>query len=236
MAGFEGQRVLIVGGSSGIGRATAGLAASRGAAVTIASRDQAKLDAAAKAIGHGAVGRVLDVTSDEAVDAFFADGAVWDHVVVTAAALPAGPVREISVAVAQASMNAKFWGAYRVARAATFADGGTLTFVGGLFSQRPAPGRVVQSAINAALEGLTRGLAVEFAPLRVNTVAPGVIDTPVWDGLGAARDKTLDSIAARLPVRRIGRPEDVALQIAFFMETPFATGMVTYLDGGAAII
>lgn len=107
----EGQRMLVVGGSSGIGLATARMAAELGAAVTVASRSPDKVSAAVAAIGRGTKGRTIDITDDAAVEAFFADGTVWDHVIVSAAVTRMGSIRELPLADAYAAMNSKFWGA-----------------------------------------------------------------------------------------------------------------------------
>jgi NAD(P)-dependent dehydrogenase (short-subunit alcohol dehydrogenase family) len=133
-------------------------------------------------------------------------------------------------------MESKFWGAYRVARAARVRDGGSITFVSGFLSHRPSPTAVLQGAINAALEGLARGLALERAPVRVNTVSPGVIDTPLYASLAEAdRRAMFEQAAARLPVRRVGQPQDVAQAILFLATNSFATGSTVTVDGGGTI-
>jgi NAD(P)-dependent dehydrogenase (short-subunit alcohol dehydrogenase family) len=142
----------------------------------------------------------------------------------------------LSLADAQASMYSKFWGAYRVARAARVRDGGSITFVSGFLSNRPSPSSVLQGAINAALEALARGLALERAPVRVNTVSPGLIDTPLYANMAAAdRQAMFDRTAARLPARRVGNPEDIAQAILFVATNPFATGSTVTVDGGGTI-
>ena len=236
MATLIDKKVLVVGGSSGIGQAVATQAAAAGARVTIASRSAQKLAAAAQAIGHDVQTAVLDTTDAAAVEQFFASQDAWHHVVISAAQTPSGPVRQLSLEDAQRAMESKFWGAYRVARAARFAEGGSLTFVSGVLSKRPSAAAVLQGAINAALEGLGRGLALEFAPVRVNTVSPGYIDTPLWDRLDEdARKATFERIAASLPTKTIGQPADVASAVLFLMTTPFSTGSTVLVDGGGAI-
>ncbi|KGM51411.1 short-chain dehydrogenase [Lysobacter daejeonensis GH1-9] len=230
------QRVLVVGGSSGIGAAAAKALLALGAEVTIASRNQAKLDAAAADIGAGVRTATLDATDDAAVQAFFAQAGTFDHVVVSAAQTPSGPVRGLALADAYAAMDSKFWGAYRVARAADIAEGGSLTLVSGYLSVRPSKGAVLQGAINAALEALARGLALELSPVRVNAVSPGLIATPLWSKMDEAeRQKMYDAAAARLPARRVGQAEDVANAIAYLIGTPYATGSTVRVDGGGAI-
>jgi len=229
-------RILVVGGSSGIGLATAAAAAEAGAAITIASRSQTKLDSALAKLGKTARAVVLDTGDAAAVERFFADEAPWDHVIVSAAQTPSGPVRTLALADAKAAMESKFWGAYRVARAARIKDGGTLTFVSGFLSVRPSASSVLQGAINAALEALARGLALELAPVRVNSVSPGLIATPLWSGMADdKRDAMFTGAAQRLPARRVGQPEDIANAVMFLVTTPFATGSTVRVDGGGAI-
>jgi NAD(P)-dependent dehydrogenase (short-subunit alcohol dehydrogenase family) len=229
-------RVLVVGGSSGIGLATATAAAEAGAAVTIASRSQTKLESAVNALGKTARAVALDTGDVAAVERFFADEAPWDHIVVSAAQTPSGPVRSLSLADAKIAMESKFWGAYRVARAAKIREGGSLTFVSGFLSVRPSANWVLQGAINAALEALARGLALELAPVRVNAVSPGLIATPLWSGMpNDKREAMFASAAQRLPARRVGQPEDIANAVMFLVTTPIATGSTVRVDGGGAI-
>lgn len=233
---LNGQKVLVVGGSSGIGFGVADAALKAGASVTIASRSREKVDAAVARLGTAAKGRVLDTTDEANIESFFTDGKVFDHVVVTAARTKVAAVRELPLAEAYQSMNSKFWGAYRIARAATVTDGGSLTFVSGFLSIRPKKGAAIQSAINAALEGLTRGLALELAPVRVNCVSPGLVMTEMYDGLDAdARKAMFDGAAARLPAGLVGTPAHIAVQVLAFIANPYITGSTVYVDGGGAI-
>jgi NAD(P)-dependent dehydrogenase (short-subunit alcohol dehydrogenase family) len=236
MSNFESKTVLIVGGSSGIGAAAAKAFAALGADVTIASRSQEKLDAVAADIGAHVRTAVIDTTDEASVDTFFSNAGRFDHVVISAAQTPGGPVREMALSDAYAAMNSKFWGAYRVARAVKITDSGSLTLVSGFLSVRPNKSSVLQGAINAALEALARGLALELSPVRVNTVSPGLIATPLWAKLNEqARQNMYEGAAARLPAKRVGHPEDVANAIVYLASTPFATGSTVLVDGGGAI-
>ncbi|MDB5833771.1 MAG: short-chain dehydrogenase [Caballeronia sp.] len=236
MSNFESKTVLIVGGSSGIGAAAAKAFAALGADVTIASRSQEKLDAVAADIGAHVRTAVIDTTDEASVDTFFSNAGRFDHVVISAAQTPGGPVREMALSDAYAAMNSKFWGAYRVARAVKITDSGSLTLVSGFLSVRPNKSSVLQGAINAALEALARGLALELSPVRVNTVSPGLIATPLWAKLNEqARQNMYEGAAARLPAKRVGQPEDVANAIVYLASTPFATGSTVLVDGGGAI-
>jgi NAD(P)-dependent dehydrogenase (short-subunit alcohol dehydrogenase family) len=236
MNDFASQSVLIVGGSSGIGAAGARAFAEHGATVTIASRNAGKLAVAAAEIGHGVRTAAFDTTDPREVEAFFANGGSFDHVVISAAQTPTGQVRQLSLDDAHAAMDSKFWGAYHVARYAKINEGGSLTFVSGFLAMRPSKASVLQGAINAALEALARGLALELAPVRVNTVSPGLIDTPLWSKMDSAtRSSMFESAASRLPVRRVGRAEHVANAILYLAGTPFTTGSTVLVDGGGTI-
>jgi NAD(P)-dependent dehydrogenase (short-subunit alcohol dehydrogenase family) len=235
MFSFSNQDVLVVGGSSGIGLATAKAFAAAGARVTIASRSAERLDAARSEIGHDAQAEVLDTGDAAAVEAFLATR-TWNHVVVSAAKTPSGPVRQLSLEDAHKAMESKFWGAYRVARSAKIVDGGSLTLVSGFLSVRPSATSVLQGAINAALESLVRGMALEFSPVRVNAVSPGMIRTPLWSGMEAEkREAMFKAVAEKLPARRAGEPEDIANAILYAAATPFTTGSTIVVDGGGSI-
>lgn len=229
---LTGKKIVVVGGSSGIGLATAELAQKQGAQVTIASRNAERLKAAADKIGAAAI--PADVSSDDSVAALFRACGPVDHVVVTAAQLRSGPFKTVSMDDVRATFEGKFWGAWRCARAADIRPGGSLTLVSGFLSVRPRPASAIVSAANGALESLTRALALELAPVRVNCVSPGIIDTPIRAAMpDAARKEMLAKTAAGLPVGRVGLAEDIALQIHAFIGNSFATGSIVYIDGGA---
>jgi len=232
---LAGKKVVVVGGSSGIGLATAELAKAQGAEVVIGSRNADKVKAAAAKVG--AKGIAADVTSDQSVtDLFRACGPV-DHVVVSAAQLRTGPFKTVAMEDVRATLEAKLWGAWRCARAADIKPGGSLSLVSGFLSIRPRPNSAIVSVSNGALESLTRALALELAPIRVNCVSPGIIDTPIRAAMPeAARNDMLAKTAAALPVRRVGLGEDVAQQILVFMTNGFMSVSIVYLDGGALVV
>ena len=234
---FTDKKILIIGGSSGIGEATARAFAEAGGHVTIASRNMPKLQAAATRIGLDIEVAELNTTNDESVQRFFEGASGFDHVVVSAAQTTSGPVREMALEDARQAMNSKFWGAYNVARHARINEGGSLTFVSGFLSVRPSK-PVLQGAINAAIESLSRGLALELASsnVRVNTVSPGLIATPLWDTLeSSARQSMYEKAASTLPARTMGLPEHVADAILYVAGNPYATGSTVLIDGGGAI-
>src|SRR3977135_377369 len=169
---LAGKKVIVVGGSSGIGLATAELAKREGADVIVASRNVDRLDAVAAKLN--AIAIPADVTSDESVVNLFSRCGPVDHVVVTAAQLRTGPFKTVSMEDVRATMEAKFWGAWRAARSAEIRPGGSLTLVSGYLSIRPRPNSAIISVANGALESLTRALALELAPVRVNAVSPEI--------------------------------------------------------------
>ncbi|MGX1320831.1 NAD(P)-dependent dehydrogenase (short-subunit alcohol dehydrogenase family) [Bradyrhizobium sp. USDA 377] len=231
---LAGKKVVVIGGSSGIGLATAELAKGEGADVVIASRSAAKLDPVAERLKVTAI--PTDVTSDQSVTDLFRRTGPVDHVVLTAAQLRTGPFKTVAMEDVRGTMEGKFWGAWRVARAAEIRPGGSLTLVTGFLSVRPRPNSAIISAANGALESLARALALELAPVRVNAVSPGVIDTPIRAAMPeAARKEMLAKTAASLPVGRVGVAEDIARQIGSFMTNGFATGSIVYIDGGALV-
>jgi NAD(P)-dependent dehydrogenase (short-subunit alcohol dehydrogenase family) len=231
---LAGKTVVVVGGSSGIGLATAELAKAEGADVVIASRNKDRVTAAAAKIGARPM--IVDVTDDASVATLFKSCGTVDHVVVTAAQLRSGPFKSVSMDDVRATMEGKFWGAWRVARAAEIRAEGSLTLVSGFLSIRPRPNSAIVGAANGAIESLARSLALDLAPVRVNAVSPGIIDTPIRAAMPeAARQDLLARTAAALPVGRVGTGEDIARQILAFMTIGFMTGSVVYLDGGALV-
>jgi NAD(P)-dependent dehydrogenase (short-subunit alcohol dehydrogenase family) len=232
---LKGKKVVVVGGTSGIGLATADLAKQSGAEVVIASRNTERVKETAGKIG--ATGIVADVTNDDSVVALFKTCGPIDHVVVSAAQLRTGPFKTVAMADVRGTMESKFWGAWHVARAAEIRTGGSLTLVSGFLSVRPRPNAAITAAVNGALESLTRALALELAPVRVNCVSPGIVDTPIRAAMPeAARRDMLDKAAAALPVGRVGEGDDIAQQIVAFMTNGFMTGSIVYLDGGNLVI
>src|SRR6202171_6443496 len=194
---LAGQKVVVVGGSSGIGLATAELAQREGADVIVASRNADRLKAVAEKLG--AVAIAADVTSDESIASLFRSCGPVDHVVVTAAQLKTGPFKTVAMEDVRATMEGKFWGAWRVARSAEIRPGGSLTLVSGYLSIRPRPNSAIVSVANGALESLARALALELAPVRCNAVSPGIIDTPIRAAMpeAARRDMLAKTGATR---------------------------------------
>jgi NAD(P)-dependent dehydrogenase (short-subunit alcohol dehydrogenase family) len=236
MADLQGASILVVGGSSGIGEAIALSASAAGARVAIASRSEDKLRAAAERIGAGVQTIPVDILDDRSVSALAAAAGSVDHLVITASLVESRPVRDLPTEAAMASMNSKFFGAYRLVRAVRVPETGSITLVSGIASRKHLPGMALLGAVNAALEALGKGLAAELAPTRVNVIAPGLVDTPFYDAMGPdAKAAFLKQFASRLPVGRVGRPEDIASAALLLMTNGYATGSVLDIDGGGLL-
>lgn len=232
---FAHKRIIIIGGSSGMGLATAIAATAAGARVVIASRSPEKLETARREIGGDAEALTLDVQDEAAVQAFFARVGEFDHLTAPGNVAAGGPFLTRETAAVRADFDSKFWGQYLAAKygAPQIRAGGSIVLFSGIYSQRPSPGVSGIAAINSALEGLARALAVELAPIRVNAVSPGLVDTPIFDSMPkAAKDEMFQSFAAAAPVKRVGRPEEVAQAVLHLMANPFTTGTTLFVDGG----
>ena len=233
---FENKRIVILGGTSGIGLAVAQAAAAQGARVVVASSTQDRVAEALRTLPPGAEGRALDLTDEPTVEAFFAATGAFDHLVYTAGeALALAPLAETDTAEARRFFELRYWGAVTAAKHGhrRIRPGGSIVFTTGVAGARPRPGWTVAASICAALEGLTRALAVELAPLRVNIVSPGVVKTPLWRGMAAeARDALYAAESARLPVGRVGEPAEIAAGYLYLMSQTYGTGQTLVIDGG----
>lgn len=228
---LEGKTVLIIGGSSGIGRATADRALRCGARVVIASRDEAHLDEARATIGSVET-CVIDVRDVRAMEYAFDALDPLDHLVVTAAEVASTPFLKTDLEEAKKLADIKFWGQFAAAQSAgaRMGEGCSITLTAGVAAQMPARGLAVIGAINGAIEALTRALALELSPVRVNAVSPGFIDTR---GIDSERRAQIES---SLPARRVGSPDDVARGIIYLIENPYTTGTVLTIDGGRSLV
>ena len=235
------KRILVIGGGSGIGFAVAEAAANAGAQVTIASSNADKVATAASRIGNHTVGAKLDVTREDEVAAFFEGADVRSHRLHRrrlgrSAARAAGRAR--SRARQCAVFDVRFWGAVKVAKhaAKTMPAGGSLTLTDGMIAHRPQKGSAISTAMTGAVEHLTRALAVEFAPVRVNAVCPGLIRTGIWDRIPEERrEKELSDMTSRQLLARVGEPNEVAEAYLYLMRGGYTTGQVLYVEGGRAL-
>lgn len=237
---LTGQRVVVTGVTGGIGRATVERLAQSGATVVASARSQKKLDAALLELSGDVAGHVLDLEDASNVDTFFAQVGRFDHLVTPAASSMFAPIRDMDFVAARTILESKQWGqmlsVYHGAK--SISATGSITLFSGTVTQKPLPGATMFAAVGAATEASARIWGMELAPIRVNTIVPGIIDTPVWpslmgsDGAQAAQA----GFAEQLPVGRIGTPDDVAKAVAFLIDNGFVSGISLVVDGGHRLI
>jgi len=234
---LENARIVVVGGTSGIGLATAIAARQAGARVVVAGRSAEGRERARRADPALDV-QQLDVNAGpELAEVLSGVGAV-DHLVVTAAEAITGRLADLDEVRARTVLATKVWGPCRVIRAALprMSAEGSITLFSGAAARRASPGFALGSAVNAAVEALAVSLAAELAPVRVNAVRPGIIETPVWAGLPELRAQVFSGVVPRLPSRRAGRAEEVAAAVLFLLTSPYVTGSVLTIDGGYLLV
>ncbi|MCR9195576.1 MAG: SDR family oxidoreductase [Hyphomonas sp.] len=233
---LKDRHVVVVGGGSGMGKQAAMLAAAYGARVTIASRNEQKLRAAAEEIGEDTSVAPVDMTDEAAVKAWAKALGPVDHLVITASSAAHGPFAEVPTDTIRAMFEAKFFGPYVVARSVLpqLTEGGSITLFSGVLSRRPGANATGLGAVNSAVEGLVRGLALELgARARVNAVSPGMVDTEAYEAMDAESRKAMfESVAGSLPLGRVGNPDEIAQAVLMVMANAFLTGTVLDIDGG----
>ncbi|AZO13786.1 SDR family oxidoreductase [Mesorhizobium sp. M2A.F.Ca.ET.043.05.1.1] len=230
------EHCVIIGGSSGIGLATAKKLVSPAMKVTITGRNEEKLKAAWKSLGGSADKAAFDAGNPDEAQRFFKDLGPFDHLVLAASGGKGlGPFATLDLADIASGVDEKVRPQLSCLQAAlpTLNKTGSVTFISAVSAQIAAPGVAGIGAINGMLLTVAPILAIELKPLRVNVVAPGVIDTPWWDFLpDDQRQAVFAEYAGKTPVGRIGRAEDVAEAIAFLVSNSFMTGQVLTCDGG----
>lgn len=237
------ERVVVIGGSSGMGLEVARKLIANSTDVVIAGRSLERLQVARAMLGEAHVEIMsMDIGDQKQVEASFAQIGAFDHLVVTAADLPYGPILELAESEIMRAVRSKFLGPVFVAQQAAkqINPGGSMTFTSGIAAKRPMKNGAIAAAINSGLEGLVRALAIELAPLRVNAVSPGWTDTPIWNKMASItaemKQEAFANMNARLLTGRIGTTEDMADAILFLMKSTFSTGSVLDVDGGHRLV
>ncbi|KAH9475026.1 Short-chain dehydrogenase/reductase phqE [Psilocybe cubensis] len=250
MATLQNKTIVIVGGSSGIGFAVA-LASLQSSAKTviIASSNEARVhDAVARLKSHNLPGEVhgdvVDATNSEAVKAFAGRIGTVDHIVWTSGDIPPKsglnefPFSKVETPdEGQAAFTVRFWGPIVLAKHAKFHPGGSLTLTSGTNGLRPMPGSHLMAGMITGLDGLTRGLAVDLAPVRVNLISPGLIITEIMDKLmGENKDTVLKAYGEKIPLKRVGEPSEIAEAYLFLMKCGYITGQRIDIEGGILLV
>jgi NAD(P)-dependent dehydrogenase (short-subunit alcohol dehydrogenase family) len=237
------QKVVVIGGTSGIGLAVAQAAAADGAQVVVASSNENNVKEALNTLPDSAAGHRLDATDEDAVRAFFAGVGEFDHLAYTAGDyLTNAPVAELSLEQARATFEVRYFGAFLAAKhaAATLRPTGSMTFTSGIIVARPAKGVAPSASAAGAVETLARALAVELAPVRVNTVRLGPFGRKAQSSEQAPqthdREALYQAVAAKLLTGRMGRHEQAAAAYVYLMGSGFTTGTVLVPDGGYTLV
>jgi NAD(P)-dependent dehydrogenase (short-subunit alcohol dehydrogenase family) len=236
---LRGQTVVVIGGSAGIGLETARRARAEGAEVILTGRNPDRLKTVAAELG-AVSSATFDADDSAALEAFFADleGPI-DHVMVTAGGPYYAPLAEMDFDEARRALQEHPMLMVGVARhaAGKVRPGGTLVFMGGTGARHPSAGVGLSSAMTAALPALTASLALEIAPVRVNLIAAGFVDTPLSASLlGDQLEARRDELRATLPIGRVVGPADVAALAVHLMTNTALTGATYDIDGGQQLL
>ena len=238
--GLQNKRVVILGGSSGVGLAVAEQAASQGAKIVIASSNAERVQKAVESVGGNAQEQTLDLSDEQAVETLFTKLGAFDHLVFTAGdSLMLQDLATIDLKQARRAFELRYWAALAAAKygSKSIRKGGSIVLTTGIAGQRPHKGWVIPASVCGTIEALTRALALELAPIRVNAVSPGVLRTNLWQNMAAAeREQLYESVDNSLPVGRVGEAHDVAQAYLFLMQEEFSTGQTLVVDGGTVLV
>lgn len=236
---LSGKKVIILGGTSGLGLATAKAAAAEGAEIIIVSSNQQRIDQALKDI-PGGKGYAADLGKEQNIKDLFSRIGKFDHLVYTAGEnLTLNDIADTDITKAHDFFTLRFWGAYTAVKyaAGNLNTGGSINLTSGIASARPGKGWSMAASICGAMEGLTRALAVELAPIRVNAIAPGVVRTNLWNSMTETdRENLYKVVGDSLPVKRVGEAEDIAETFLYLMKQSYGTGQIITIDGGSVLV
>jgi NAD(P)-dependent dehydrogenase (short-subunit alcohol dehydrogenase family) len=240
MKTLKNKRVIILGGSSGLGLATAQAAAADGAEVIIVSSNQQRIEKALKTLPGNSKGFALSLDKEENIRTFFAGTGNFDHLVYTAGEnISSSMVGDTDIEKAKDFFTIRFWGAFAAIKygKAYINEYGSINLMSGNFGQRPAAGYSLGAAICGAMDAFTRAMAIELAPIRVNNIAAGIIDTSLWNNLSETdRNGFFRHLENTLLLKRVGKPEDIAEAFVYLMKQSYTTGQSLIIDGGAVLV
>jgi NAD(P)-dependent dehydrogenase (short-subunit alcohol dehydrogenase family) len=237
---LQDKRVIILGGSSGIGLAVAEQASLEGAKVVLVSSNPGRIQKAAQSVSGEVDGQTVDLSDEGAVAALFTKLGPFDHLIFTAGdSLQLHELAATDLRLARRAFELRYWAALAAVKYGSphIRKGGSIVLTTGIAGRRPHKGWVVAASVCGTIEALTRALAIELAPIRVNAVSPGVVRTNLWQNMSAAeRAHLYESVGNSLPIGRVGEVEDVAQAYLFLMQEGFSTGQTVVVDGGMVLV
>jgi NAD(P)-dependent dehydrogenase (short-subunit alcohol dehydrogenase family) len=238
--GLSEKRIVVLGGSSGIGLAVAQQAVAQGATAIIASSNADRVKQAVAMLDGKAEGYTLDLSKEHDIQNFFRKIGEFDHLVFTAGdTLQLNMLEATDLTKARHAFELRYWAALAAVKYAGphIRRDGSIVLTTGIAGQRPHKGWAIAASVCGTIEALTRALAIELAPIRVNAVSPGVVRTNLWRSMGADERKHLfESVGKALPVGRVGEPYDIAQAYLFLMQEGFSTGQTVVVDGGTVLV
>jgi NAD(P)-dependent dehydrogenase (short-subunit alcohol dehydrogenase family) len=237
---MKGKKIVLLGGSSGLGLATAKAAAAEGAAVVIVSSNQDRINAALNDLPDNSAGYAIDLTNEGEVKNLFIKIGNFDHLMFSAGeAIQLVQLKDIDINAAKKYFDLRYFGAITAVKygAGYINAGGSIVLTSGIASPRPDSGWFLGASICAATEGFVRTMAMELKPVRVNAVSPGVVKTNLWSAMSEEeRENMYQAVGEKLPVKRVGEAADIAQAFLYCMKQPFMTGQILITDGGAVLV
>jgi len=238
--GLNGKRVVLLGGTSGFGLATALAAADEGAEIVVVSSRQNKVDEALAALPAGSKGYAVNLVDEQQVETLFKQIGEFDHLVFTAGeTLQLSELSTLKIDEARQFFNLRYWGALMAAKYGSLfiRKGGSVTLTNGTIGLRPWKGWVVAASLTCAIEGLTRALAFELAPIRVNAVCAGMVRTELWGNIPEAdREAMFNDVGSKLLTGKIGEAADIAEAFLYLIKGNYTTGQIVVVDGGGVLV
>jgi NAD(P)-dependent dehydrogenase (short-subunit alcohol dehydrogenase family) len=239
-SGLQDKRIVVLGGSSGIGLEVAKLVVEQEGEVVIASSNAERVKQAVTSLGVKTEGHTLDLTDERAIQTFFKQLGSFDHLVFTAGdTLQLGELAVVDLKKARRAFELRYWAALAAAKygSAHIRAGGSIVLTTGIAGQRPRKGWVIGASVCGTVEALTRALAVELAPVRVNAVSPGLVRTNLWQNMQEhEREGMYESVGKTLLVGRVGEASDIARAYLFLVQEGFSTGQIVVVDGGTLLV
>jgi NAD(P)-dependent dehydrogenase (short-subunit alcohol dehydrogenase family) len=239
-AGLSEKRIVVLGGSSGIGLAVAQQVVARGARAVIASSNADRVKQAVATLDGKAEGYALDLSNERDIQHFFQKTGEFDHLVFTAGdTLQLNELAATDLTKARHAFELRYWAVLAAVKYASplIRKDGSIVLTTGVAGRRPHKGWTVAASVCGTIEALTRALAVELAPIRVNAVCPGVVRTNLWQTMNAdAREHLYESVGKSLLVGRVGEACEIARAYLFLMQEGYSTGQTVVLDGGAVLV